>query len=118
MHPSGRTSQGEVEEAHTRAVAARQAAVLRTRRRGTSGVEHNSERVEDWVGRHNPRVVGVGRMVGEGQHRVDHHMESVLEEDRTRTAEQVVVQVDSPIGHIGLEVGGHRKAHLDLGSRS
>lgn len=101
-----------MEEARTRAAAAHQAAVLRTRGRG---VEHNPDRVEDWVGRHNLRVVGVGRTVGEGEHRVDRHMDLVLEEGRTRMADQVV---DSPIDHIGLEVGGHRKEHFDPGSRS
>ena len=121
MHPSGRTSQEEVEEAHTRAeaAAARQALVIRTQRRGPPGVGHSSDMVEDWVARHNLRVVGVGRMVGgEGQHRADRHRELAMEEGRTRTAERVVVQVDSLIGHTGLEVGAHRKEHLDPGSRS
>lgn len=116
MHPSGRTNQEGVEEAHTWAGAARQAVALRTHRRGVPRVERKG--FEDWegrVGRHNSRVVEVGRMVGEGQ---DSHMELVPEGERTRTAEQVVVQVDSPLGHIGLEVGGHHNEQLDPGSRS
>ncbi len=117
MHPSGRTNQEEVEEAHTRAGAARQALVLRTQPRGAPRVEH--KRVEDCegrVGRHNLRVVGVDRMVEEGQ---DSHMELVVPEgERTRTAELVVAQVDSPLDHMGLEVGGHRDEQLDPGSRS
>ena len=116
MHPSGRTNQEEVEEAHTRAGAARQALVLRTQGRGAPRVERR--RLEDWefrVGRHNFRVVGVGRMVEEGQ---DSHMELVPEREHTHTAEQVVEQVDSPTGHIDLEVGEHHNEQLDPGSRS
>lgn len=103
-----------------RGAAARQALVLRTQRHGTPRVERNSDRVEDWggrVGRHNFRAAGVGRMVGEGQDRAVHHTELVPEGERTRTVEQVVVQVDSLFGYIDPEVGGHRE-HLDPGSRS
>lgn len=117
MHPSGRTNQEEVEEARKRAAAARQALVLRTQRHGTPRVERNSDRVEDWggrVGRHNLRAAGVGRMVGEGQDRADHHTELAPEGERTHTAEKVVVQVDSLLGYIDPE---HRE-HLDPGSRS
>jgi hypothetical protein len=123
MHPSGRTNQEEVEEGRTRAAAVRQALVLRTQRCGMLVVGRSSERVEDWEGREGRRnlraaAAAVGCMVGEGQDRADCHTELVPEGGRIRTAESVVVQVDSLVGHIGSEVGGHRMEHLDPGSRS
>jgi hypothetical protein len=121
MHPSGRTTQEEAEEARTRAAGGTPGvgAPYPVSRDAEGGAY--SERVE---GRDRAGwgaitgAAGVGRMIGEGQDRTDRHKELVPEGERTRTAEQVVVQVDSLVGHIGPEVGRNRKEHLDLGSRS